>query len=74
MPERLEFSRSIYLPGAVESAVEAFSELAKLEVQEGENGVRVAISDPDPDLADCLADELANLALHETIVRTRGGE
>ena len=74
MAETLDFQRSLYLPEAVRSAAEAYAELAKIEVTVDDNGVRLEISDPDPDLADRISDELANHALHETIVRTRSGE
>lgn len=74
MPETLEFSRSLYSPDAVQSAARAYSELAKIEVEVGDDDLRVQISEPDADLADTLADEFANHVLHETIVRTREGE
>ena len=74
MAETLDFSRSLYLPEAVQAAADAFAELASLTVSPHEGGVLVSISDPDPELADVLADELANHALHETIIRPRSGD
>jgi len=74
MTETLDFSRSLYLPAAVQAAVDAYHELATLTLSSHDGGTLVTIDDPDPELADILADELANHALHETIVRTRGGD
>ena len=74
MAETLDFSRSLYLPEAVQAAVDAYAELASLSVAPHDGGTLVTIRNPDPELADVLVDELANHALHETIVRTRGGD
>jgi hypothetical protein len=67
--EALTFSRSLYEPDAVRAAVDAFAELARFEVDEQANEVFVRISEPDMEVAHCLADELANYALVETVVR-----
>jgi hypothetical protein len=74
MPESIEFTRSIYLPEAVQAAADAFSDLARIEVSVSDDVVNVELSELDPDFEDSLADEFANHALHETIVRTRSGE
>lgn len=71
MPSRLEFSADIYSPVAVERAVAVFGDLAKFTVDHGDSMVSVAWSEPDPDVADVLADELANYALNETILLHR---
>jgi hypothetical protein len=71
MAERIVFSRSLYAPEAVEAAAKAFGELAKIDVSIGED-IEVSLSDPDPDLADVLADELANHALALTVRQARG--
>ena len=72
MPEQLLFSRSLYEPEAVEDAVRAFDALARFEVQLTADDIIVTISEPDAELADVLADELCNHALHQTVIRARG--
>ncbi len=71
MVEEITFARSLYSPEAVRAAAEAFSQLAKLEVTVSDDEIRLAVSEPDPDVADVLEDELANFALAETVVRSR---
>ena len=71
MSDRLLFARSLYLPAAVSAAAEAFVELATIAVQVLDSDIEVTITDPDPDVADVIADELANYALSETIVLAR---
>ena len=65
--EPIVFSRSLYSPEAVHAAVEAFEELGTFEVQDRSNSIEVTIRDPDPDVADVLADELCNHALSNTM-------
>ncbi len=72
MSEQLRFSRSLYEPEAVRAAVKAFDALAQFEVSLTADDVVVTISDPDEELADVLADELCNHALHQTVIRARG--
>jgi len=69
--ERLDFSADIYSPVAIERAVAVYGELAKFTVTHGESVISVTYTDPDPDVADVLADELANYALNETILLHR---
>ncbi len=72
MAETLVLSRSLYLPEAVQAAADAFAELAEVEVRVLDAAIEVSMSGVDPDVADVIADELGNHALHETIVRRRG--
>jgi len=69
--DRLDFSADIYSPVAVERAVSVFGELAKFTVTHGDADVSVSWADADADVADVLADELANYALNETILLSR---
>lgn len=71
MSQTLELSRSLYDPDAVAEAVAAFQNLATIEVEATEARLRVTITDPDPDVADVLADELCNHALAHTVARHR---
>ena len=71
MAEALVFACPLYSPDAVRAAAEAFSDLAKLDVTVGDDDIRVAISEVDPDVTDVLGDELSNFALAETVVRSR---
>ncbi|TNF36826.1 MAG: hypothetical protein EP329_04645 [Deltaproteobacteria bacterium] len=68
---QLDFSADIYSPVAVERAVAVFGDLAKFTVSHGEAAVSVTWTEPDADVADVLADELANYALNETILLHR---
>ena len=72
MPDPITFSRSLYLPEAVQAAAAAFSELAKIDVRVLDSHIEVALAEIDPDVADVIVDELCNHALHETVVRRRG--
>ncbi len=67
----LTFSRSLYRPDAVQTAARTFEKLARVEVRVEEDQVVVVLDDPHPALAHKLADELANHALHHTIVAER---
>jgi len=72
MAERIVFSRSLYSPAGVRAAAQAYGELGRIEVVETPAAIEVTIHDPDESVADVLADELCNHALHETIVGQRG--
>jgi hypothetical protein len=72
--ERLAFSRTLYSVEAVQAAVKTFEHLAKLELEIGSSELSLTMSDPDPDVADVLLDELANHALVGTVIRTQGNE
>lgn len=70
--ERIVFARSLYAVEAVEAAAKTFEHLAKLEVSVESDVVAISMTEPDPDVADVLLDELANHALVATVIRTRG--
>ncbi len=74
MAERVLFARSLYALEAVEAAAKAFEHLAKLSVKVEGNDIELSVSDPDPDVADVLTDELCNHALAGTVIRTRGSD
>jgi hypothetical protein len=67
----ITFARSLYEPEAVDAAVAAFGELATFEIKLEDHAVIVEIRDPDPDVADVLADELCNHVLSHTITARR---
>jgi hypothetical protein len=67
----IRFSRSLYLPEAIDAAAEAYAGLATIEVVRGGDGIEVKFSDVDPDVADVIEDAFANHALAETITRSR---
>lgn len=67
MSDPIAFARSLYEPDAIRAAVDAFAGLARFEIEEQADVVAVRISEPDPDVAHCLADELGNYALVETV-------
>lgn len=72
MADHLLFSRSLYAVGAVEAAAQAFGHLAKLEIRRHENETELVVSEPDPEVAEVLLDEIANHVLFATITRHRG--
>ena len=72
MAEKVSFSRSLYAPEAVDAAAQAYSELAKISVLHHESETEIEVSDPDPEVADVLLDEIANHVLYQTIARHRG--
>ena len=67
----IRFSRSLYLPEAIDAAAEAYGGLATIEVVRGDDAIAVTLSDVDPDVADVIEDAFANHALAETITRSR---
>ena len=73
MALELRFGRSLYAPDAVRAAAEAFRHLGKIEVTCRESETELVLTDPDPELADVLLDEIANYALARTIAGRRGG-
>lgn len=73
MPEPIRFDRELYEDDAVRQAVEAFSGLATLTVEESTDALVVHVAEPDPRYADVLADELANHALFHTAAAQRLG-
>ena len=69
MAERVSFDRSLYLPEAVEAAVAAYSEHARIEVtaeQDAVVAVVAALGELDPAL---VIHSFCNHVLHETIAR-----
>lgn len=72
MIEPIRFARSLYDRRAVERAVEAFAALGTFTVTVEDDAIVVAVSDPDPDVEDVLADELSNHALANTVTLSRG--
>jgi len=70
--EAIRFSRSLYDRRAVDRAVEAFDALATFTVAEEDDAFVVTIADPDPDVADVLADELGNHVLGHTVTLRAG--
>jgi hypothetical protein len=69
--DRLHFARSLYAKSAVEQAARDFAELAKIEIVVGDTEVQLVVTDPDPELAAVLLDELANHALFLTVNAAR---
>ena len=69
MAERIAFDRSLYLAEAVEAAVAAYAEHARIELTATDDGVVASVSplgELDPGL---IANAFANHVLHETIAR-----
>ena len=71
MAEQLVFARSLYARQAVEQAAKDFAELAKIEVTVRDDEVELSITEPDPDVAHVIVDEIANHALFLTVGTTR---
>jgi hypothetical protein len=70
-PQQVRFHRSLYTPEAVNEAVRAFADLAKLEVRVNPEDVLVVIDHAHPSVSGVIADELANFALSETVAQSR---
>ena len=70
MTKNLSFSRSLYLVEAVEAAVEAYGEVATIEVSTSENDIGVSI-DADDGYGDAIFHAFSNHVLFESIIRTR---
>lgn len=74
MAERVSFDRSLYLPEAVEAAVAAYAEHARIEVTSADGAIVAlitAVGDIDPGL---VANAFSNHVLHETIARRHKDE
>lgn len=67
MPDTLLFARSLYSDAAVADAAKAFEHLAKIEVTDQGEHIELVVSEPDPDVADVIMDELGNFALALTV-------
>jgi hypothetical protein len=72
--EEVRFDRGLYAVEAVHAAVEAYAELGTFEVVEEQAEVLVRMTDPDPELAAVLLDELSNHVLHETVRRRNAAD
>ncbi len=72
MAEQLLFARSLYAKEAVEQAAKDFAELAKIDVKVRDDEIELSITEPDPDVAPVIVDEIANHALFLTVAATRG--
>lgn len=70
-PQEVRFHRSLYAAEAVDDAVRAFADLAKLSVRANAEDILVTIESPNASIAHVIADELANFALSETVARSR---
>ncbi len=70
-PQQITFHRSLYAPEAVEEAVRAFADLAKVNVLKNAEDTLVVIEHAHPSVSAIIADELANFALSETVARSR---
>jgi hypothetical protein len=74
MSERLVFSRSLYLPEAVEAAAAAYAGHARIEVTRGANETVAVVSDVVEHDPRMLANAFCNHVLHETIAQKRQAE
>lgn len=70
-PQQVRFHRSLYAPEAIEEAVRAFADLAKLTIVHNPEDTLVLIEQAQPSVIGVIADELANFALAETVARSR---
>jgi hypothetical protein len=67
---RLTFSRSLYLPEAIQAAATAYSQVAAIDIRSDEHEIEVLI-DADDRYGERVFDGFSNHALFETIVKTR---
>jgi len=72
--QEVTFSRSLYLPSAIESAIEAYADLARFETGDAGDDVRVTITDVADGVESYLVDEFCNHVLMETIVQRGSAE
>lgn len=71
MAEVIRFARSLYAREAIERTAAEFAELARIQVTEDNDSIDLVLEDPDPELAEVLADEIANHALFLTVRQAR---
>ena len=71
MSATLRLHRKLYAARAVRVAVDAFSELATIELEREEAHFHLTFSAIAPDVSDVLTREFANYALAETIESRR---
>lgn len=69
MAEQIIFDRTLYLPEAVEAAVQAYADHARFEVTTKTDAVAVAMSDVVEHDPKALMHAFCNHVLHETIAR-----
>ncbi len=68
----LAFHKSLYLPVAVQAAVEAYESYAEsIDVVDADVETKVTLRGFDPGYADLIGDAFAHHALFETVVRSR---
>jgi hypothetical protein len=70
VPRRIVFSRSLYLPEAIEATAARFDQVATASISTNEYEVEVLI-EADPGYGEELYDSFCNHALFETIVMSR---
>jgi hypothetical protein len=71
MPERISFDRSLYLPEAVDAAVAAYAEYARITLTPSADAIVAEIADGGDYDARTIANAFCNHVLHETIGRRR---
>lgn len=65
MPE-LKFNTKIYKKPAIQKAISDHSHLAKFQLKDNKNYIKVKIENIDPGVKDIIADEFANYCLGMT--------
>ena len=63
----LSLHKRLYPRAAVQSAMDAFEELAVIALASDKNHLQITFSDVDPDVEDVVVQEFANFALAEAI-------
>ena len=71
MTATLQLHRKLYRASALNTAMEAFAELATISVQRDDRYFQVSFTEMDPDVEEVLVQEFANYVLAET-VESRG--
>jgi hypothetical protein len=71
MAERVAFDRSLYLPEAVDAAVEAYGDLAKIEVTASDDALVAVIDEVAEEDSRTVLHAFCNHVLYETITRRR---
>ena len=67
----LQLNRKLYRAAALQTAIEAFGELATISVQRDDRYFQISFAEVDPDVKEVLVQEFANYVLAET-VESRG--
>jgi hypothetical protein len=71
MADQFKFDRSLYLPEAVDAAVAAYAEHAKIEVTRTGDEVVAVLSEVTANEPTLVAKSFCNHVLYETVVRMR---